>query len=51
MRQRGRPPAVRADDADDAAGRQLERQVVDEKFAVIGLGRWSTSMTMSPGGA
>jgi hypothetical protein len=29
--QRGLAGAVRADDADDAAGRQLERQVLDQQ--------------------
>jgi hypothetical protein len=31
--------AVRADDADDAAGRQLERQIVDQQPVAIALGQ------------
>ena len=37
-RERRLAGAVRADDADDAAGRQLEGEVVDQKLSVIGLG-------------
>ena len=37
-RERGLAGAVRADDADDAAGRQLEGEVVDQEPVVIALG-------------
>jgi hypothetical protein len=35
--QRGLAGAVRADDADNAAGRQLERQIVDQQPVAIAL--------------